>query len=175
MVPKGQIAAAAPPISAAARLLPSVTTLLAALLALEPVHLPGYWTLTPAFALMTVYHWTVYRPDLLSPLALFGIGVAYDLLSGGPPGVTSLLFLCARMAVLHCRRWLIGRPFPFVWGGFTLLTGAAMVGLWVVHSALVLQLVGFSATLYRGVLTISLFPILSFLLGRTQRALIGAA
>lgn len=166
---------AALPISPTARLLPSITTLLAALLALQPVHLPGYLAVTPAFALMTVYHWTAYRPDLLSPLALFAIGLAYDLLSGGPPGVTSLLFLCARIAVLHCRRWLIGRPFPFVWGGFTLLAAAAMVGLWLIHSALVLRFVGFGPSIYRAVLTISLFPLLSFPLGRLQRALIGEA
>lgn len=176
MGPRTQTAAgAAPPISAAARLLPGLSTLLAGLFALQSVHLPGYWAVTPAFALMAVYHWTLYRPDLLSPVALFGIGILYDLLSGGPPGVTSLLFLCSRIAVLHCRRWLIGRAFPFVWGGFTLLTATAMVGLWLVQSALVFRFVGVSPSIYRAVLTISLFPILSFLLGRLQRALISEA
>lgn len=176
MTPRTQTTTgAAPPVSVAARLLPSLTTLLAGLVALQSVHLPGYWAVTPAFALMAVYHWTVYRPDLLSPMALFGIGLLYDLLAGGPPGVTSLLFLCARIAVLHCRRWLVGRPFPLVWGGFTLLTAAAMVGLWLVQSALVFRFVGLSPSIYRAVLTISLFPIVSFLLGRLQRALIGEA
>jgi rod shape-determining protein MreD len=160
--------------SLAAHLLPISTTLLGALLSLQPVHLLGYVTLTPAFALMAVYHWTIYRPELLPPLALFGIGVGYDLLSGGPPGVTPLLFLASRVAVLRCRRWFINRTFPFVWGGFTLLAGAAMLGLWMIHSVLAFQFLGFSGGVFRAALTISLYPISSFLLGRTQRMLIGA-
>ena len=35
-----------------------------------PLHIPGYAALTPAFTLMAVYHWTIYRPDLLPALAL---------------------------------------------------------------------------------------------------------
>jgi rod shape-determining protein MreD len=157
-----------------ARLLPIATTLLTALLSFQPVHLPGYATLTPAFALMSVYHWTIYRPDLLQPLALFGIGLAYDLISGNPPGVTPLLFLLSRATLLRCRHLFVHRTFPFVWGGFTLLTAVAMLGLWALHSALTLQFAGFSESVLRAALTVVLFPILSFLLGRAQYALLGA-
>jgi rod shape-determining protein MreD len=160
--------------NAVARLLPAATTVAAAVFSVQPVHIPGYASLTPAFMLMTVYHWTIYRPDLLPPLAVFLIGVAFDLLSGGPPGVTVLLLLLARAGVLRYRRAFMNRTFPFVWGGFTLLTGAAMLGLWALHSLLALRLVEFRGSIFRAVLTISLFPIASFLLGRTQRALMGA-
>jgi len=160
--------------NAAARLLPVATTVAAAVFSIQPVHIPGYASLSPAFALMTVYHWTIYRPDLLPPVAIFVIGVAFDILSGGPPGVTALLLLLARAVVLRYRRAFINRTFPFVWGGFTLLSGAAMLGLWAVHSSLALTLVEFRGSIFRAVLTISLFPIASFLLGRTQRALMGA-
>lgn len=156
------------------RLLPVATTATAALLSIQPVHLPGYAALAPAFTLMAVYHWTIYRPDLLPPSALFLIGVAYDLLAGGPPGVTPLLLLLARAAVLRYRRWFPDRDFPFVWAGFTLLTAAAMAGLWLLDSLLEARLVEFRGGIFRAVLTISLFPVASFLLGRTQRALMAA-
>lgn len=156
----------------AGRLLPIATTMLSSLLSLQPVHLPGYMTLMPPFALMAVYHWTIYRPDLLPPVALFEIGIADDLLSGGPLGVAPLLYLLSRSAVLRCRRLFINQTFPFIWGGFTLLTGSAMLGLWLLHSALAFQVVGFSGSVFRSVLTILLFPTSSFLLGRSQRALI---
>ncbi len=155
------------------RLLPGMSTAFAALLALLPVPLAGYAALTPAFALMTVYHWTIYRPDLLPPTALFAIGLAYDLLSGGPPGATPLLLLLSRAAVLRCRRWFFNREFPFVWAGFTLLAGLAIGGLWAVHSILAWQLFGISGSVFRTVLTIALFPLSSFVLGRTQHALMG--
>jgi len=158
----------------AARLLPVATTLAAVLLSFQPVHLPGYATLTPAFSLMAVYHWTIYRPDLLQPLALFGIGLAYDLISGNPLGVTPLLFLLSRVTLLRWRRWFVNRTFPFVWGGFTLMTGVAILGSWVLHSALTLQFSGSRDSVLRAILTVALYPISSFLLGRAQYALLGA-
>src|SRR4051812_19962774 len=103
----------------AARLLPTATIVLAALLTVVPVRIPGYAALTPAFTLMAVYHWTIYRPDLLPPIALFAVGLAVDLMTGGPIGVSPLLLLAARAGVLNYRRYFINRGFAFVWAGFT--------------------------------------------------------
>ena len=66
--------------------------------------MPGYAALAPAFTLMAVYHWTIYRPDLLPPIGLFAIGLAQDLLTGAPIGVGALMLLLARGAVLRYRR-----------------------------------------------------------------------
>jgi rod shape-determining protein MreD len=160
--------------SAAARLLPAATTVLAAALSILPVHIPGYAALTPAFTLMAAYHWTIYRPDLLPPVALFAIGATQDLLAGAPLGVTALLLLLARGAVMAYRRYFINRLFPFVWTGFTLLTGIALLGLWALHCVLDWTFLGIRATVFRAVLTVAIFPLASFLLGRAQRALMGA-
>jgi rod shape-determining protein MreD len=157
-----------------ARVLPLATTAAAALLSIEPTYIPGYATLTPAFALMSVYHWTIYRPDLLPAPAVFLVGIVLDLLSGGPIGVTALLLLLARAIVRHYRQWFIDRAFPFVWAGFTLLAAAAMLGMWSVQSLLELRAVEIRGSIFQTVLTVSLFPIASFLLGRTQRALMAA-
>jgi rod shape-determining protein MreD len=157
-----------------ARLLPIGTTVVAALLAIVPVRLPGYAALVPAFALMAVYHWTIYRPDLLPPIGLFAIGLSQDLLSGALIGVGAVVLLLARGAVLRYRRHFINRTFPFVWGGFTLLAGAAMFGVWLLHCVLQLNLFDLRTTVFRTVLTIAFFPAASFALGRTQRALMGA-
>jgi rod shape-determining protein MreD len=157
-----------------ARLLPIATTLLAAIISIQPAHIPGYAALTPAFTLMAVYHWTIYRPDLLPPFALFLVGITQDLLAGVSPGVTAFVLLLARTVVLRQRRHFVNRPFPFVWTGFTMLTGGAMLFLWTVHCLLDDVLVDFRGTFFRAVLTISMFPIASFLLGRSQRTLMGA-
>jgi rod shape-determining protein MreD len=157
-----------------ARSLPIATTLLATVISIQPAHIPGYAALTPAFTLMAAYHWTIYRPDLLPPFALFLIGITQDLLAGISPGVTALVLLLARAVVLHHRRHFVNRKFPFVWTGFTMLTGGAMLFLWTLHCLLDGALVDFRGTFFRAVLTISMFPIASFLLGRTQRTLMGA-
>ncbi|HZT86838.1 MAG TPA: rod shape-determining protein MreD [Stellaceae bacterium] len=160
--------------NAAARLLPAATTVLAALLSILPVHIPGYASLTPAFTLMAVYHWTIYRPDFLPPVALFAIGGLQDLLAGAPLGVSALLLLLSRAAVIGYRRYFINRTFPFVWLGFTLLTGVALLALWALHCLLDSTVLDIRGTVFRAVLTIALFPLASLLLGRAQRALIGA-
>jgi rod shape-determining protein MreD len=154
--------------------LPIATTILAALLSIEPLHLDGYAALTPAFTLMATYHWTIYRPNLLPAPWLFLIGAIQDLLSGGLPGVTAVTLLLARAIIFPQRHYFIDRPFPFIWAGFTLLTGGAMLFSWALHSMLAAELLDLRGPVLRAVLTISIFPIASFLLGRSQRALIGA-
>ena len=154
--------------------LPIATTILAALLSIEPLHLDGYAALTPAFTLMATYHWTIYRPDLLPAPWLFLIGTMQDLLSGGLPGVTAVTLLLARAIVLPHRHYFSDRLFPFSWAGFALLTGGAMLFSWALHSLLAAELLDLRGPVLRAVLTVSIFPIASFLLGRSQRALIGA-
>ncbi len=161
--------------AAAARLLPIATTAVAAILSVLPVPIPGYRGITPAFTLMAVFQWTVYRPDLLPPAALFLIGIGEDLITGAPLGTTALLLLLARTLVLGVRRFFGRRPFLFVWAGFIALSGAAMVFLWALNSLFDWALLEFHGTVFRLALTVALFPMASFLLGRTQRALLPAS
>jgi rod shape-determining protein MreD len=157
--------------NAAASLLPVTTMVLATILSMQPIGLSGYAALTPALSLMVAYHWTIYRPDLLPPTALFTIGTIQDLLCGGLPGVTALLLLLARGVVLKFRHHFLDRPFAFVWLGFALLTGGAMILMWTLHSLLAAELLDIRGTALCALLTISGFPVASFLLGRSQRAL----
>jgi rod shape-determining protein MreD len=160
--------------SVVSRLIPVATTAVAGILSIQPVHIPYYAALAPAFMLMAVYHWTIYRPDLLPASAVFLIGIGHDLLAGGSLGGTAVVLLLARGVVVRYRRWFPDRAFPFVWGGFALLTAAAVLALWLLHSLLEAKAVEIRSSIFRAVLTISLFPFASFLLGRTQRALMGA-
>jgi rod shape-determining protein MreD len=159
----------------AARLIPILTMVAAATITILPLRIPGYAALTPAFVLMAAYHWTIYRPDLLPPLALFAIGLTEDLLTGAPVGGSALMLLLARAGVLRFRRYFVDRAFPFVWSGFTLLAGVGMLGLWALHCLIDLTFLDLRATVFRTVLTIAVFPAASFLLGGAQRRLMGAA
>jgi rod shape-determining protein MreD len=154
--------------------LPIATTVLAALLSIEPLHLDGYAGLTPAFTLMATYHWTIYRPDRLPAPSLFLIGIIQDLLSGGLPGETAVTLLLVRAIVLPQRHYFVDPLFAFIWAGFTLLTAGAMLFSWALHSLLAAEFLDLRGPVLRAVLTIAVFPIASFLLGRSQRALIGA-
>ena len=50
-----------------------------------------------------------------------------------------------------------------------------MFALWALHCLLDATLLDFRSTIFRTVLTVAFFPAASFLLGRTQRALMGEA
>ncbi len=158
-----------------ARVLPTATVALAAVIGLLPLPIPGYAALTPAFALMAVYHWSVYRPDLLPPSGVFAIGFAQDLVIGATVPASALVLLLARAAVLRYRRNFVGRPFPFAWAGFALLASAAALGLWALHCVLQFALLDLRTAIVRYALSVALFPAASLVLGRSQRAFIGAS
>ncbi len=103
------------------------------------------------------------------------LGVTHDLLTGGMVGVSALALLLARAAVLRYRRIFINRTFPFVWAGFTVLTGGALFGVWALHCVMQLSVLDLRTTVFRAVATVALFPLASFALGRTQRALMETA
>jgi hypothetical protein len=53
-----------------------------------------------------------------------------------------------------------------------MVAGGALLGLWALHCILEFNLLNPRNTVFRLVLTITVFPIASFLLGRIQRTLI---
>jgi hypothetical protein len=55
-----------------------------------------------------------------------------------------------------------------------MLTVIVMLVSWMLHCLLQGGLLGIRGTVFRAIFTISLFPLASFVLGRMQRALMGA-
>jgi len=153
----------------AAGLLPIFTMVLLALVTVMPVKIPGYAAVTPLFVLMGAYHWTVYRPDLLPPVALFVLGCVVDLLAGAPLGVSSLVLLVVRTAVMRQRKFFVGRLFPFVWAGFALAAGAAAALQWALGCAINAGLFDPRSALLQWVLSVGAYPVVSWILMRLQR------
>jgi rod shape-determining protein MreD len=154
---------------------PTVFTLLLTLLAVLPIRIPGYAAVAPAFVLMGVFHWTVYRPELLPATVIFAIGVFLDLLTGAHyPGTSPLILLIGRAVVLRNRRFFEGQPFPFVWMGFALVAAGTLAALWALGSLLDGMLLDPRLAAFRWVLTVAAFPVASYLMVRVQRFLLSA-
>jgi rod shape-determining protein MreD len=154
-------------------LAPVATLLVLAILSAVPVPVPDYAAVAPNFLLMALYHWTLYRPSQVPFGAVFLIGLFYDLLTTGPGaavGLTPLVLMLARLAVLANRRSFIGRSFPYVWAGFAVLAIGANGALWAGGTLLnrvPLEPRGF---LFHTALTVAFFPVMALLLARIQRA-----
>jgi rod shape-determining protein MreD len=152
------------------RLVPFLTTVLFAFFSIVPLNLPGFSVVMPAFALMAVFHWTVYRPDLLPLSAVFASGLLLDLLNGTPyVGISALVFLVARAAVMSQRKLFVNRPFAVVWLGFLVLAVAAFLLLWALVSALHASFIDLRPFAFQAVLTVACYPAASYVLARAQR------
>ncbi len=154
------------------RLTPTLTAFTCVIASVVPSHLPTFITVTPAFALMAVYYWTLHRPDLLPFAAVFLIGLLADLLEGAPLGVSPLILLLAYGLVLSQREYLLMRGFTVIWVGFLVVASAAATLQWGVVSLFYGILVDVRAFLFQGVLTVAVYPVVSYLLTRVQRMLL---
>ena len=119
---------------------------------------------------MAVYHWTIYRPDLLPPVAVFLAGLLLDFLNGTQyVGTSALSLLLVRTALHSQSRFFVNRPFPLLWAGFLLTAIAVIAFEWAVVSVLLGTAVGTRPFLFEAVLTVACFPIGSYVLTRLQR------
>lgn len=154
------------------RMVPSLTALLFAMATVVPLHLPGFAVVTPAFALMAIYHWTIYRPDLLSLVAVFGVGLVLDLLNGAPVGVSPLVLLTARTLVLGQRKLFVDCAFPFLWAGFMMVAALAEALEWLLVSLFYGMPLEPRPFIFQAALTVACFPVASHLLVRAHRAVL---
>jgi len=143
-----------------------------AIFTVVPVAIPGYASVTPNFVLMSVYHWSIYRPEHMPYFAVFLIGLLLDLLTTAPGsvvGLTPLLLLIVRSTVLGQRRFFAGRSFPVVWWSFALVVAFVDALTWLVDSGLNGTLLEPRSIAFQAVLTVACFPPMTLLFARIQR------
>ncbi len=155
------------------RFVPFVMTLVFAIISVVPLNLPGFAVVTPAFALMAVFHWTVYRPDLMPLSAVFLTGLLLDLLNGTPyVGLSSLSLLGARTVVMSQRQFFVNRTFPVLWLGFCAIAAGNFAFLWLIVSILHGGALGLRPFIFQAVLTVACYPVGSYILAWAHRALV---
>ncbi|MFQ5985167.1 MAG: rod shape-determining protein MreD [Alphaproteobacteria bacterium] len=149
-------------------LTPFALTLLLVVVSVLPVPVPGFAPITPALALISVYYWSIYRPDLLPMVATFFVGLVQDALSGLPLGLTALVFLLVRWVVVSQRRFFLGKSFVLVWWGFMLVAPAAVSVSWALASLILGGVVAAGPVVGQLLLTVMVYPALTWLLARTH-------
>lgn len=155
------------------RITPFATTLLFVLVSVVPLQIPGFAAVTPSFALMAIFHWTCYRPDLMPLSAVFVLGLLLDLLNGTPyVGTSALLLLLVRTAVLSQRRHFVNREFSTLWLGFLVVAAGYFAFAWAMVSLIHLRLLGVRPFIFQAVLTVACFPVGSYFLARVHRTFV---
>ena len=115
--------------------IPVTVTVMLVFAASLPWRLPAFVEVTPAFAVMAVFYWTIYRPERFPYAATFGIGVLQDLLAGTPLGMTAFALLIVQGIVASQRTFFRGKPFLVIWWGFSLVMPTVGLLSWIISSA----------------------------------------
>lgn len=122
--------------------------------------------------LIAIYYWGVFRPTLLPPLLVFVAGLLYDVLTGMPYlGLSAILFLLCRMAIVDQRRFLVGQGFAMLWFGFCIVDVAYHLLQWGIFSALNAQWLYAKDFVSSLVLGFVLFPVVYLFLFLTHKFL----
>ena len=155
--------------SAVRRSFPLATTFIGALAGLIAIPAPDYSQVAPAFTLIAVYCWSIWRPDLMPLLGVFLIGLFEDVMRGLPLGVTALLLLTTAAFVQSQRGFVFGKSFDLFWVVFGLIVMGWLAVEWIALSILLGHLLDPSAAFFRCLLTIGLLPVGAAMLLAVQR------
>ena len=150
-------------------LLPFATALLAVLVDLLPLPNSAPQSLAPSLTVCVFAFWTLFRPELMTPLATFVVGLVLDAAGGLPLGLTPLALLLVRAALLTGQRFLVAQPFVVLWGCFVLVALAVESVRWLVACLWWRQLLPVEPVLFQTCLTVATYPILSALLSRLHQ------
>ena len=153
-------------------LTPLVLTLAFVLLSVLHLPVPGFAPVTPWLSLMAVYYWSIYRPDLLPLVATFLLGLVQDSLSGTPLGLNVLVLLLVQGVVVSQRRFFHSQTFLVEWWGFMLVAPGAVLVSWVIVSSYHGVLVAPRPLVFQLLLTMALYPAITWLFARAQSYLL---
>ena len=149
----------------------ATSTALLLLIIAAPLGLPGQAQLLIAFALASVFFWSLFRPSCMSPPMVFILGVLTDLLGYAPLGVNVLTLLLAHGLALRWRRFLTRQGFFLVWLAFIIVSAGAAVLQWLLTSVLMLTVLPMLPVLFQGMLAAGIYPMLAVLLTRAHSSL----
>jgi len=149
---------------------PATLTILIMLLTQAPFGIPGQAVLLPWVTLASVWFWSLFRPASMPPPAVFGIGVLMELLGYLPLGVGVLTLLLAHGIAIRWRRFLGQQGFAVTWLAFMPVAAGAALLSWLLVAALTLRLLPAGLSVFQGVLSAMLYPVLAIPLAWLHRS-----
>ena len=149
--------------------IPFVVGLLAVMFSMLPWGLSSGIVIAPSFALMTIYCWALYRPDLMPPYTVFLIGLFQDLMSGGPLGMWSLVYLAVYGVVVSQRLFFIGKAFLAIWFGFGFMALVASTMAWLVSCFYFGMVLSPLSVLVQALLSFILYPVVARMIAAIQK------
>ncbi|MBT5195414.1 MAG: rod shape-determining protein MreD [Rhodospirillaceae bacterium] len=148
--------------------IPFAISVLLILTAILPYGLPKSSLAAPVLALISVYYWSVFRPELMPAGAAFLLGLMVDVLSGGPPGLNALILIIVHWAASGQRRALAGKSFAVGWLGYLLIAAGAAIINWFVASLFHATVIESVPLLVSHAIGTAAYPLVAIFLARMQ-------
>ncbi len=136
-----------------------------------PLYVHQISVIAPMLALISVYDWAVYRPDLMPAPLLFLLGLGQDLVSGGVVGIQPMTFLVFYAIIDWRRRVFHGKSFLVLWGGFSLIAGLCVFMQWLLAGVVYRVAPPVMPTIFIWLMSLAAFPLLAVLLLTVHRRL----
>ena len=152
------------------QLTPFLLTMFLILLSSVPYDVPGLVRVMPLFSLIAIFHWGVYRAELMPIYAVFAIGFFQDALSGVTMGVFTIIYILVYNVVLAQQRFFVKKSFYVVWLGFSIVSAGTTVLVWALLSIFKGSIIDPRAVIIQYVIGLSIYPIIAYILLRWQRA-----
>jgi rod shape-determining protein MreD len=151
-------------------LIPFVSSMMLVILSVVPLYIPSYEQMSPIFVLISIYHWAIYRPDLLPLYSIFILGLTQDFLNGTPVGLFVVVFLSIYGLIVSQRRFFAGKSFNLYWFGFAAILLFAFFLSWALASIWHLTLLNFKSMFFEFLLLVGILPVVSRALFGWQQA-----
>jgi rod shape-determining protein MreD len=150
-------------------------TVFLVILAQVPLQIPGFARVAPVLPLIAIYHWAVFRPELMPAYLVFLIGLLNDILAGTLMGLSSIMFLVVYGIIASQRRFFVGKTFAVLWLGFAVVSVVASLVGWALVSIIETTIIDPRATFFQYLLTVGFFPLLAWMFLRWQKAFLKQA
>ncbi len=135
---------------------------------LDRTHVFRFLPIEPLLTLPLIYHWAMYRPEFLSVLTLFIVGMVDDAIGGAFLGQTSLLFLILYALVLLEKHHIEGSKSSIQWGAFAFYMSCAVCLEWAISSIVNESAICSGTFLLQNIMMVIFYPWMTIRLLKTK-------
>ena len=139
-------------------------------------HLPSPLMVLSKLAPMTpvifTYYWSVQRPSVASLISVFIIALFHDIWSENVVGITPLLVILVRLAIVPNQEVFRVAPFSLRWLAFSIVLLGLMLVKWFLISGIYLAWISYRDLVFQSIISVALYPLFNHFYAMIDRRMI---
>ncbi len=147
--------------------LPLIFLTLTCFISLTPLPFGGNHLVMPAFTLVTVYFWSLIRPNLLPALAIAIAGLVLDAFTAPALGMYMLTLLMMRALAIRLSSRFARQTIWFFWAGFAALSLPCWIFFWILANQISAESTPFLPAMIQWAFTTLWYPLLHLVFTRS--------